>query len=143
MGKGGARGWDMIKRVLVEAPGMKRLVLVRFNNLKFNGGGGGGGDDGGTSRVLGNLALAIGLTYLTLTGQLGWILDTIVSIWLFVVIVPVVGLGALIWWASKDMVEIKCRSCGNEFEVFKSMLNDEPQLCPYCNKPFSGNIFNI
>ncbi|XP_076903392.1 uncharacterized protein LOC143558439 isoform X1 [Bidens hawaiensis] len=115
----------------------KRLVLVRFNNLKFNGGGGGNGDDGGTSRVLGNLALAIGLTYLTLTGQLGWILDTIVSIWLFVVIVPVIGLGALIWWASKDMVEIKCRSCGNEFEVFKSMLNDEPQLCPYCNKPFS------
>lgn len=61
----------------------KRVVLVRLNNLKFNGGGGGGGgkDDGGTAKMLGNVALAVGLTYLTLTGQLGWILDTIVSIW--------------------------------------------------------------
>lgn len=61
----------------------KRAVLVRFNNLGFNGGsgGGGGGDDGSTGRVLGNLALAIGLTYLSFTGQLGWILDAIVSVW--------------------------------------------------------------
>lgn len=58
----------------------KRVVLVRFNNLKFNGGGD-GKDDGGTSRVLVNLGLAIGLTYLSLTGQLGWILDAIVSVW--------------------------------------------------------------
>ncbi|KAJ0733681.1 hypothetical protein HanPI659440_Chr11g0411041 [Helianthus annuus] len=115
----------------------KRVVLVRFNNLKFNGGGGGGKDDGGTSRVLGNVLLAIGLTYLSMTGQLGWILDAIVSFGLFVVIVPVVGFGALIWWASRDMVEIKCRNCESEFEVFKSMLNDEPQLCPYCSQPFS------
>ncbi|XP_071700689.1 uncharacterized protein [Rutidosis leptorrhynchoides] len=90
----------------------KRVVLVRLNNLKFNGSGGGGGnDDDGTAKVLGNIALAIGLTYLTLTGQLGWILDTIVSVW--------------------------CRNCQSQFEVFKSMLNDEPQLCPYCNQPFS------
>ncbi|XP_071700688.1 uncharacterized protein [Rutidosis leptorrhynchoides] len=116
----------------------KRVVLVRLNNLKFNGSGGGGGnDDDGTAKVLGNIALAIGLTYLTLTGQLGWILDTIVSVWLFVVIVPIVGLGALVWWAMRDMVEIQCRNCQSQFEVFKSMLNDEPQLCPYCNQPFS------
>lgn len=55
-----------------------RLVLVRANN--FNGGGG-GWDKNTTARVLGNLALAVGLTYLTMTGQLGWLLDAIVSIW--------------------------------------------------------------
>ncbi|PHU16927.1 Endoplasmic reticulum oxidoreductin-1 [Capsicum chinense] len=33
-------------------------------------------------RVLSNLVLAIGLTYLTMTGQLGWVLDAIVSVWL-------------------------------------------------------------
>lgn len=55
----------------------KRVVFVKAGNL----GGGGGGDDGGTRRILGNVALAIGLTYLSLTGQLGWILDTIVNIW--------------------------------------------------------------
>ncbi|GKA22470.1 hypothetical protein Tco_0708432, partial [Tanacetum coccineum] len=56
----------------------KRVIFVKVGNL---GGGGGGGDDGGTRRILGNVALAVGLTYLSLTGQLGWILDTIVNIW--------------------------------------------------------------
>ncbi|CAB4300293.1 unnamed protein product [Prunus armeniaca] len=61
----------------------EREVVVRSNQgFGFNGGGGGGGkDDGATARILGNLALAIGLTYLSFTGQLGWILDAIVSIW--------------------------------------------------------------
>lgn len=60
----------------------KREVVVKFNQgFGFNGGGGGGKDDGATARVLGNLALAIGLTYLSFTGQLGWLLDAIVSIW--------------------------------------------------------------
>ncbi|KAI3769235.1 hypothetical protein L6452_00335 [Arctium lappa] len=119
----------------------KREVIVRFNNLGFSGGGagggGGGGDDGSTGRVLGNLALAIGLTYLSFTGQLGWILDAIVSVWLLVVLVPIVGLGVLIWWAGRDMVQSECPSCGNEFQVLKSTLNDESQQCPYCSQPFS------
>ncbi|OAY70224.1 hypothetical protein ACMD2_12340 [Ananas comosus] len=85
-----------------------RLVLVRANN--FNGGGG-GWDKNTTARVLGNLALAVGLTYLTMTGQLGWLLDAIVSIW--------------------------CPNCGNDFQILKSFLNDGPQLCPFCSQPFS------
>ena len=66
----------------------KRVVLVRFNQgFGFNGGGGESGGGGGgkidsnTARLLGNIALAIGLTYLSVTGQLGWVLDAIVSIW--------------------------------------------------------------
>ncbi|XP_076890269.1 uncharacterized protein LOC143541286 [Bidens hawaiensis] len=92
----------------------KRVVLVRFNNVKFNGKGATGGrgnDDGGTASVLRNLTLGVALIYLSLTGQLGWIIDAIVSFW--------------------------CRNCGNEFEVFESMLNYEPQLCPCCNQPFT------
>lgn len=59
----------------------KRVVLVRVNQgFGFNGGGG-GRDNSNTARILGNLALAIGLTYLSMTGQLGWVLDAIVSIW--------------------------------------------------------------
>lgn len=57
------------------------LVVVRANQGFGGGGGGGGWDKGSTSRILGNLALALGLTYLSMTGQLGWILDAIVSIW--------------------------------------------------------------
>lgn len=67
----------------------KRVVVVRsnkgfgfnFNGFGGEGGGGGGRDDGATARLVGNLALAIGLTYLSMTGQLGWVLDAIVSIW--------------------------------------------------------------
>ncbi|KAL5736219.1 hypothetical protein ACOSQ2_031007 [Xanthoceras sorbifolium] len=114
----------------------KRVVLVRFNQgFGFNGGG--GGDNNNNARVLGNLALAIGLTYLSMTGQLGWVLDAIVSIWLLAVIVPIVGLGAFLWWAGRDMVQGTCPNCGNDFQIFKSALNDELQLCPYCSQPFS------
>nr|XP_025614847.1 uncharacterized protein LOC112707357 isoform X2 [Arachis hypogaea] len=105
--------------LLEENKGCKRVVIVRNNQgFGFNGGGGGGGrDDGANVRILGNLALAIGLTYLSMTGQLGWILDAIVSIW--------------------------CPNCGNDFQVFKSSLNDDLQLCPFCGQPFSvvGNEF--
>ncbi|KAM3338626.1 hypothetical protein P3S68_030712 [Capsicum galapagoense] len=56
-------------------------------------------------RVLSNLVLAIGLTYLTMTGQLGWVLDAIVSVWLLAVLLPILGLGAFIWWAGRDIVQ--------------------------------------
>ncbi|KAG4960840.1 hypothetical protein JHK82_037519 [Glycine max] len=123
----------------------KRVVLVKNNQgFGFNGGGGGGGrDDGATARILGNLALAIGLTYLSMTGQLGWILDAIVSIWLVAVLIPIVGLGAFLWWAGRDIMQGTCPNCGNDFQVFKSSLNDDLQLCPFCGQPFSvvGNEF--
>ncbi|XP_057539390.1 uncharacterized protein LOC130817604 isoform X1 [Amaranthus tricolor] len=123
----------------------KRVVLVKFNQ-GFNFNGGGGGDrrgDGTTARVLGNLALAVGLTYLTMTGQLGWVLDTIVSLWLLAIILPIVGIGVFLWWAGRDIVQSTCPNCGNPFQVFKSTLQDEVQLCPYCSQPFSveGNEF--
>ncbi|KNA15458.1 hypothetical protein SOVF_098120 [Spinacia oleracea] len=116
----------------------KRVVLVKFNQFPNNfNGGGDKRDDGTTARVLGNLALAVGLTYLSFTGQLGWVLDTIVSLWLLAIIVPVVGFGVFLWWAGRDIIQDSCPSCGNAFQVFKSTLNDEPQLCPYCTQPFS------
>lgn len=142
--------WSMLRGsrcedvVLVREDGWKRkrkkrVVVVRFNQgFGFNGGGGGGGrDDGATARILGNLALAIGLTYLSFTGQLGWVLDAIVSVWLFAVLLPIVGLGAFLWWAGRDMVQSTCPNCGNDFQVFKSSLNDDLQLCPFCSQPFS------
>ncbi|CAE6173784.1 unnamed protein product [Arabidopsis arenosa] len=110
----------------------RRRRVVRVRGLKFNG-----GDNNGNGRILGNLALAIGLTYLSMTGQLGWILDAIVSVWLIVVIVPILGLGAFLWWAQRDIVQSNCPNCGNEFQIFKSAMDDEVQLCPFCTQPFS------
>ncbi|KAF5949705.1 hypothetical protein HYC85_011698 [Camellia sinensis] len=83
----------------------KRVVVVKFNQgFGFNGGGG-GRDNSSTARILGNLALAVGLTYLSMTGQLGWVLDAIVSVWLLAVILPIVGLGAFLWWAGREIVQ--------------------------------------
>ncbi|KAJ0263335.1 hypothetical protein HA466_0037140 [Hirschfeldia incana] len=112
----------------------RRVLKVSCNKgLGFNG----GGDNNGNGRILGNLVLAIGLTYLSMTGQLGWVLDAIVSAWLVVVIVPILGLGAFLWWAQRDIVQSSCPNCGNEFQIFKSSLDDEVQLCPFCTQPFS------
>ncbi|OVA20197.1 hypothetical protein BVC80_155g7 [Macleaya cordata] len=128
----------------------KRVFVVKANGgIGFNGGGigggggGGGGDNSNTARLLGNIAFAIGLTYLSMTGQLGWILDAIVSIWLLAVLLPIAGLGAFIWWAGRDIVQSSCPNCGNDFQIFKSSLKDGLQLCPYCSQPFSveGNEF--
>ncbi|XVF78100.1 hypothetical protein PTKIN_Ptkin14bG0101700 [Pterospermum kingtungense] len=92
----------------------KRVVLVRFNEgFGFNGGGGNGGGDGkfdsNTARLLGNIALALGLSYLSLLA----------------VLVPIVGVGAFLWWAGRDIVHCSCLNCGNDFQIFKSFLNDE------------------
>ncbi|KAK1260886.1 hypothetical protein QJS04_geneDACA022552 [Acorus gramineus] len=87
------------------------FVVVRANQgFGFNGGGG-GKDNSTTARVIGNLALAIGLTYLSMTGQLGWVLDAIVSIWIIAVLVPIVGFGAFLWYAGREIIQ----SSGNEF----------------------------
>ncbi|KAG6397814.1 hypothetical protein SASPL_139262 [Salvia splendens] len=122
----------------VPVSGGKRVVLMKFRN-GFNGLGGGGGGrvSGETARTVGNLALAILLTYLSMTGQLGWLLDAIVSLWLLAVLVPIVGIGAFLWWAGRDILQSNCPNCGNEFQVFKSTLTDELQLCPFCSQPFS------
>ncbi|KAM7252366.1 hypothetical protein ACFE04_024249 [Oxalis oulophora] len=115
---------------------VKRQVFVKsFNNN--NQGFGFNNNNNNNGRVIGNLVLAIGLTYLTLSGQLGWILDAIVSVSLFVVVAPIVGLGVFLWWAGKDIVQSSCPSCGNDFQVFKSTMNEEQQLCPFCSAPFS------
>ncbi|CAA3014952.1 Hypothetical predicted protein, partial [Olea europaea subsp. europaea] len=65
-----------------------RVATVRFEKC-FNGigvGGGGGSSCGKVkseiARVLGNHALAILLTYLFMIGQVGWLLDAIVALWL-------------------------------------------------------------
>ncbi|KAF5189339.1 U3 small nucleolar rna-associated protein 14 b isoform [Thalictrum thalictroides] len=112
----------------------RRIVVVRVNQF---GGGEGGSDNSNNARILGNLALAIGLTYLTMTNQLGWILDAIVSIWLLAVILPIAGLGAFLWWAGRNIVQGSCPNCGKDFQIFRSSLKDGLQLCPYCTQPFS------
>ncbi|GAB2230743.1 hypothetical protein Drorol1_Dr00015028 [Drosera rotundifolia] len=52
-------------------------------------------------------------------------------------LMPIVGLGALFWWAGRDMIKGTCPNCGNDFQILKFTLNEDVQLCPYCSQPFS------
>ncbi|KMZ58630.1 hypothetical protein ZOSMA_75G00630 [Zostera marina] len=117
--------------------GKGRSTLVSGNRAFGFNQGGGGGNGNNNRKVLGNLALVIGLGYLTTTGQLGWFFNTIVSIWLFVLIFPILGLGAFLWFASRDLIQNSCPNCGNDIRILKSSLKDGMQLCPYCTQPFS------
>ncbi|KAJ7515109.1 hypothetical protein O6H91_23G071700 [Diphasiastrum complanatum] len=104
-------------------------------NARFDPGGGNGGNDG-AGRVVWNLALAGGLTYLTITGKLGWVFDAFVSLWLLGILLPIVGVVAFLWFADRETITGNCPNCGNEFQVFKFTVKDESQLCPYCSQPF-------
>nr|CAB3461045.1 unnamed protein product [Digitaria exilis] len=94
--------------------------------------------DNGTSRVVGNLAFAAVLTYLAVTGQLRWVLDAIVSLWLLTILLPILALGAFFFFAGQDILQGDCPNCGKSFQILKSALKDGPQLCPYCTQPLSG-----
>ncbi|CAB4307995.1 unnamed protein product [Prunus armeniaca] len=85
----------------------KREVVVRFNQ-----GFGFNGDGGGGGKDDGATARVL-------------------------VLVPIVGVGAFLWWARQDMVQDSCPNCGNDFQIFKSALNDDLQQCPFCTQPFS------
>ncbi|KAK3138343.1 hypothetical protein QOZ80_5AG0367580 [Eleusine coracana subsp. coracana] len=100
-------------------------------------GGGGRRMNRGTSRVVGNLAFAALLTYLAVTGQLRWVLDAIVSLWLLTILLPILAVGAFFFFAGQDILQGDCPNCGKSFQILKSALKDGPQLCPYCTQPFS------
>ncbi|KAG5551217.1 hypothetical protein RHGRI_009594 [Rhododendron griersonianum] len=180
----------------------KKVVLVKSN--QGFGGGGGGRDNGGTARLLGNLALAIGLTYLSVTGQIGllfdaigWVFDVVVSLsvnirchpndifvdgfafdMLLCLLVhsPKLYYGPPVFHAIQyisvcytlcynmtrkkygssnfiliqntdpvfdSLFFVQCPNCGNDFKIFRSAVNNDLQLCPFCTQPFSvvGNKF--
>ncbi|BBN14632.1 hypothetical protein MPTK1_6g13110 [Marchantia polymorpha subsp. ruderalis] len=97
---------------------------------------GGGGDGNGIGRTIVNLALAGGLTYLTVTGKLGWVFDTIISLWLLAVLLPIVGVIAFLWFAEREVITGACPNCGQSFQVFEFAVKEEAQYCPYCSQPF-------
>ncbi|XP_024376747.1 uncharacterized protein [Physcomitrium patens] len=112
-------------------------------SMRLDPGGGKPDGENGIGRVVVNLAIAGGLTYLTITGKLGWLFDAFVSLWLFVVLVPIVGFVAFLWFADREIVSssvsfyLYCPNCGNPFQVLEfTMKEEEEQFCPYCSQPF-------
>ncbi|OEL37010.1 hypothetical protein BAE44_0001969 [Dichanthelium oligosanthes] len=99
LGKGEALAWRTVGRQRL------RLGAAGAGRGPFFGGGGGRRMDKGTSRVVGNLAFAAVLTYLAVTGQLRWVLDAIVSLWLLTILLPFLALGAFFFFAGQDILQ--------------------------------------
>ncbi|KAI5070139.1 hypothetical protein GOP47_0014482 [Adiantum capillus-veneris] len=111
-------------RALGQLGSMRRM---RVHTHAFNPQSGGSGG-GGPSRVILNLAGAGLLTYLTITGRLDWLFDTILALWL---------ISSVLWWfAERSLIKGPCPNCGGEFQVFEFTLKEEYRLCPYCSQPF-------
>uniref|UniRef100_A0A0E0L4D7 Uncharacterized protein n=1 Tax=Oryza punctata TaxID=4537 RepID=A0A0E0L4D7_ORYPU len=113
LGKGGTLAWRM--------EGRRRLGVAGAGKGPLFGGGGG---RRGTGRVVGNLAFAALLTYLATTGQLRWVLDAIVSLWLLTILLPILGLAAFFFFAGQDILQSNCPNCGKGFQILKSSLKD-------------------
>ncbi|KAE8814613.1 hypothetical protein D1007_08135 [Hordeum vulgare] len=137
-----------LRRELPERGGALACRMVGRRRLGVAGAGkgpffGGGRRQGSTGRVVGNLAFVALVAYLVVSGQFRWLLDAIVSLWLITVLLPIVGLGALIFFAQRNILQSDCPNCGKSFRILKTSLKNGPQFCPYCTQPFSvqGNKF--
>lgn len=123
MHQAGTWSGDWIRTVPVRhrnTRNVARLVRTRASNPQ------GGG--GGIGTAVFNLAVAGLLIYLTVTGRLNWLFDTILSIWLFIFV--------LLWFAERNLIKGPCPNCGGEFQVLEFSMKEEPRLCPYCSQPF-------
>ncbi|XBJ19087.1 hypothetical protein VPH35_010114 [Triticum aestivum] len=126
--RGGTLAWRMA--------GGRRLGVAGAGKGPFFGGGRRQGSTG-RGRVVGNLAFVALVAYLVVSGQFRWLLDAIVSLWLLTVLLPIVGLGALIFFAQRNILQSDCPNCGKSFRILKTSVKNGPQFCPYCTQPFS------
>ncbi|CAM0954736.1 unnamed protein product [Alopecurus aequalis] len=123
---GGALAWRMV--------GRRRLAVAGAGKGPFFGGG---RRPRSTARTVGNLAFVALVAYLVVSGQFRWLLDAIVSLWLIAFFLPIVGLGALVFFAQRNILQSNCPNCGKSFRVLKTSLKNGPQFCPYCTQPYS------
>uniref|UniRef100_A0ACD5TFE9 Uncharacterized protein n=1 Tax=Avena sativa TaxID=4498 RepID=A0ACD5TFE9_AVESA len=124
--RGGTLAWRMA--------GRRRLAVAGAGKGPFFGGG---RRQRSTARTVGNLAFVALVAYLAVSGQFRWLLDAIVSLWLIAFFLPIVGLGALVFLARRNILQSDCPNCGKSFRVLKTSLKNGPQFCPYCTQPFS------
>lgn len=104
-GKSGGLAW--------RAAGRKRRLLgVTGAGRGPFFGGGGRRMDKGTSRVVGNLAFAAVVTYLAMTGQLRWVIDAIVSLWVREFsLLKWIAYKLLLLWEHLGLVALGCLIC--------------------------------
>ncbi|EMS51144.1 hypothetical protein TRIUR3_09016 [Triticum urartu] len=73
----------------------------------------------------------------TVTCKLETINFDLVRSALLTVLLPIVGLGALIFFAQRNILQSDCPNCGKSFRILKTSVKNGPQFCPYCTQPFS------
>jgi hypothetical protein len=83
----------------------------------------------------GQIALWVGLVWLVLTGRIGFIFDSFLFLFIFISVVPVLGLFAFRWWVSMQVVKGSCPNCG----AAVTGLRNQPFQCMKCGQQVSGD----
>jgi hypothetical protein len=71
---------------------------------------------------------------------LGWLINSILILFGFIVITPIVAFIGLRWWLNRNVITDKCPICSHEFTA----LNQTQCQCPSCGEPLKveGGHFN-
>uniref|UniRef100_A0A7S1TM75 Uncharacterized protein n=1 Tax=Erythrolobus australicus TaxID=1077150 RepID=A0A7S1TM75_9RHOD len=82
-----------------------------------------------TRSVVGQAALWGGLIYLTVSGHLSWVFDSIFLLIGVVLVTPVIALGVFRFWAKRNLLQGTCANCGFPQTALK---NSPPFSCMSC-----------
>eukprot|EP00181_Compsopogon_caeruleus_P001824 CAMPEP_0184681320 /NCGR_PEP_ID=MMETSP0312-20130426/4293_1 /TAXON_ID=31354 /ORGANISM="Compsopogon coeruleus, Strain SAG 36.94" /LENGTH=140 /DNA_ID=CAMNT_0027132079 /DNA_START=229 /DNA_END=651 /DNA_ORIENTATION=- len=84
----------------------------------------------------GQLAFWGVLAWIIVTGKVGFLVDSFLFVIVLASLLPVIGFFVFRWWASNNVIETKCPSCGVEMDALKN----QPTQCLNCSAVFTVNV---
>ena len=89
---------------------------------------------------IGNWLIVLAIIWLLGSIGLGWLVNSILILFGFILIAPIVVFLGLRWWLNRNLIMDKCPICSYEFTA----LNQTQCQCPSCGEPLKveGGHFN-
>ncbi|NJK68106.1 MAG: hypothetical protein HC786_26935 [Richelia sp. CSU_2_1] len=78
-----------------------------------------------------NWLVLLGIACLLVSIGLGWVVKSILIVFGFLLLTPVVAFFGLQWWLKRNLIEDNCPVCQHEFTA----LNQTQFQCPNCGEP--------
>ncbi len=79
------------------------------------------------------LTLVLVVVLLGSAGLLGWVLNGLAILFLFLLIAPAIAVAGLRWWLRRNLIESQCPVCDYSFTA----LNHTECRCPNCAEPLT------
>ncbi|MCL2932737.1 MAG: hypothetical protein MGG11_10900 [Trichodesmium sp. MAG_R03] len=89
---------------------------------------------------IGNWLIFLAVIWLLGSVGFGWLVNSILILFGFILITPIVVFIGLRWWLNRNLIMDKCPICSYEFTA----LNHTQCQCPSCEEPLKveGGHFN-